>query len=136
VAVRRSKQALALGLCALAVPAVAGCGEPKAVQDRCELVWITSFSVEYCGPEPSATELAGEGTCADTIFCHGATPCVAWDVVAPSGPGLCVLVLTADGQEYRAEVELVEVRECPSRYGPADGGPVRLGPDCADAGPG
>src|SRR5512139_528194 len=116
MAVRRSKQAWALGLCALAVAAVGGCGEPKAAQDTCELVWMISFSVEYCGPQPSATGLVGEGTCADTIFCHGATACVAWDVVAPSGLGLCVLVLTADGQEYRAEVEIIEVRECPSRY--------------------
>ena len=137
MAVRRSRQACALGLCALAEAAVGGCGEPRTVEDPCRTFALTvSIVVEYCGAPATPCELVGAEACAGAELADYGHPCTQWDVFA-NNPGRCVLVLTADGQEYSAEVELVEVQECRSKYRPADGGTVvRLGPDCADAGSG
>jgi hypothetical protein len=127
--------AVALDIFAAAAAAhFCGCAHPET--GPCDgQPWYTSFAVEYCGQEPTATDLAGEGACAEApFFCAEGTPCVRWVVASVSGPGVCVLVVTVDGHEYRTEVELVEVRQCPSRWGPVGGSPVRVGPDCADAG--
>ncbi|MBI4701528.1 MAG: hypothetical protein HY744_10270 [Deltaproteobacteria bacterium] len=101
------------------LPLLGGCTTVEP--DPCPLTIWCSFTLPVCDDSPEPAVVSGSGACRDATFsCGGDDLCRESCVFANRG-GICKVEVTVGSNHYSTQVELVETRECYSKYTPPRG---------------